>query len=162
MTPEEKHFWQQKRRNISKIMFNVKKRAIAKGLPFNLDLKYLCAIAPNKCPVFRTTLLWGYGGGDVPGQVSHNSPSLDRIIPERGYVKGNVAWLSNKANTIKSSADEKELYAVADWLNKKRKEVINGGGAIPPALDDIGDTYLVIPAGTRIVNDSAARERGGY
>lgn len=159
MTPEEKELWRSKRLNISKIMYSVKKRAAAKGLPFDLDHKYLCAIAPNKCPIFRTDLTWGYGAGE--GHVTNNSPSLDRIIPERGYVKGNVAWMSNKANMIKSSADEKDLYAVADWLHKKRKEVLHGG-AIPPRMDDIGDTYLVIPAGTQIVNDSAARERGGY
>jgi hypothetical protein len=157
MTPEEKAHWRNKRLNISKIMHSVKKRAASKGLPFNLDHKYLCAIAPNKCPIFKVELTWGYGNG----KVSNNSPSLDRIIPERGYVKGNVAWMSNKANMIKSSADEKDLYAVADWLHKKRKEVIHGG-AIPPAMDDLGDTYLVIPAGTQIINDGPARERGGY
>lgn len=162
MTPEEKELWRQKRLNISKTLYTVKRRAESKGLPFNLDHKYLCAIAPNKCPVFKIDLAWGYGSTKAYGHVADNSPSLDRIVPDRGYVKGNVAWISNKANTIKSSADEKELYAVADWLHKKRKEVINGGGAIPPPMDDIGDTYLVIPAGTKIVNDSAARERGGY
>jgi len=140
----------------------VRRRAAAKNLPLNVDHKYLCAIAPNKCPVFKTPLAWGYGNTDTPGKMTPNSPCLDRIVPELGYVRGNVAWLSNKANMIKSSADEKDLYAVADWLHKKRKEVINGGGAVPPPVDDLGDTYLVIPAGTQIVNDSAARERGGY
>lgn len=157
MTSEEKELWRSKRLNISKIMYSVKKRAETKGLPFDLDHKYLCAIAPNKCPIFRTDLTWGYGGGNV----TNNSPSLDRIIPELGYVKGNVAWVSLKANMIKSSADEKDLYAVADWLHKKRKEVIHGG-AIPPPMDEIGDTYLVLPAGTKIVNDGPARQRGGY
>lgn len=162
MTPEEKELWRQKRTNITKTLYTVKRRAQAKGLPFNLDHKYLCAIAPSKCPIFKMPLAWGYGSLATRGHVADNSPSLDRIVPESGYVKGNVAWISNRANTIKSTADEKELYAVADWLHKKRKEVLNGGGAIPPPMDDLGDTYLVIPAGTQIVNDSAARERGGY
>ena len=161
MTPEEKELWRQKRLNISKTLYTVKRRAMAKGLPFNLDHKYLCAIAPSKCPIFKMPLAWGYGSLATRGHVADNSPSLDRIVPESGYVKGNVAWISNKANMIKSSADEKDLYAVADWLHKKRKEVIHGG-AIPPPMDDSGSTYLVIPAGTEIVSDSAARERGGY
>lgn len=161
MTPEEKELWRQKRLNISKTLYTVKIRAKEKGLPFNLDHKYLCAIAPNRCPVFKLELAWGYGATKTVGHPAENSPSLDRIVPELGYIKGNVAWLSNKANVIKSSADEKDLYAVADWLHKKRKEVKHGG-AIPPPMDDIGGTYRVIPAGTEIVNDAAARERGGY
>lgn len=161
MTPEEKELWRQKRTNITKTLYSVKRRALAKGLPFNLDHKYLCAIAPSKCPIFKMPLAWGYGMTGKAGHTADNSPSLDRIVPENGYVKGNVAWISMKANSIKSTADEKELYAVADWLHKKRKEVAHGG-AIPPPMDDVGDTYLVIPAGTKIVNDSAARERGGY
>jgi hypothetical protein len=41
-----------------------------------------------------------------------NSPSLDRIIPELGYVKGNIMVISHKANTIKSNANIEELEKV--------------------------------------------------
>lgn len=30
-------------------------------------------------------------------------PSIDRIVPELGYVKGNVAVISMKANRLKSN-----------------------------------------------------------
>lgn len=36
-------------------------------------------------------------------------PSLDKIIPKLGYVKGNVWVVSNKANRIKSNATIEEL-----------------------------------------------------
>ena len=49
-------------------------------------------------------------------------PSLDRIIPELGYVKGNVVFISMRANSIKQDATEQELYLVADWLYKIKKE----------------------------------------
>jgi len=45
-----------------------------------------------------------------------SSPSLDRIIPGSGYVKGNVEIISMKANLIKSSAASRDLYRVADRL----------------------------------------------
>lgn len=160
MTPEERKVWRQKRDHIAKLMYSIRKRAEAKEIPFNLDHKYLCAIAPSTCPVFKIPLRWGYGHGTA-GHAGPDSPSLDRIIPDRGYAKGNVAWISQKANSIKSNADEKELYAVADWLHQKRKEVIHGG-AIPPRMDEYNDSYVVIPAGTSIVNDDDARKRGGY
>jgi hypothetical protein len=150
-----------KRLHIAKIMFGVKRRAKRYGIEYNLDHNYLCAIAPEKCPVFKTQLNWGYGRSGTAGSSNGSSPSLDRIIPEKGYVKGNVAWISNKANMIKSNATQVELYAVADWTHEKIKEV-NNGGARPPALDDPANTYLVHPARHTIVNDERSRQAGGY
>ena len=43
-------------------------------------------------------------------------PSLDRIIPAKGYVPGNVIWISTMANTIKQSATANEILAVGYWL----------------------------------------------
>lgn len=49
------------------------------------------------------------------------SPSLDRLIPERGYVPGNVAVISWRANTIKSNADYRQIGAVYRWLKRLTK-----------------------------------------
>ena len=43
------------------------------------------------------------------GGCTDTRPELDRIIPEKGYVKGNVAWISGKANRIKSDYTKQEL-----------------------------------------------------
>ena len=53
------------------------------------------------------------------GGPSMESPSVDRIIPNKGYVKGNVTWMSMRANYIKQDASSKELSLVASWLKKK-------------------------------------------
>ena len=37
-----------------------------------------------------------------------DSPSLDRIVPELGYVKGNIRVISNRANHLKSDATLEE------------------------------------------------------
>jgi uncharacterized protein YejL (UPF0352 family) len=51
--------------------------------------------------------------------VSHDgSPQLDRLVPELGYVVGNVAVISRLANTIKSNATPQQIRAVADWFAK--------------------------------------------
>ena len=50
------------------------------------------------------------------------SPSIDRIIPTLGYVRGNVIVVSLKANRIKNDATPDELMEVARFY----KELLNG------------------------------------
>ena len=99
----------------------IKWRAKTKNIPFDLDLEYLISVTTDKCPVFGFDFFWGRMGKND----RKSRPSLDRIIPELGYIKGNVVFISNWANIIKQDATEKELYAVANWLHAKRKEVLN-------------------------------------
>jgi hypothetical protein len=93
---------------------NARGRAKRKGLPFDLDYPYLDSIWPknNICPVFGFEMKVSYGkqGADF------NSPSLDRIIPSKGYVKGNVIIISDRANRIKSDVEPKDMYQVADFF----------------------------------------------
>lgn len=89
---------------------NARSRAKTKDLPFDIDGEYLRSIAPSHCPVLGMPLEWSLQrhSGHMP-----NSPSLDRIVPERGYVKGNVWIISYRANQIKSDASHDELKLVA-------------------------------------------------
>ena len=84
-----------------------------KGFLFDLTEEYLMSIYTPYCPIFKTPMKIGTGGrGD--GYNSH----LDRIIPELGYVAGNVAWISGRANRIKYNATVNELRSIADWLER--------------------------------------------
>ena len=58
---------------------------------------------PKVCPVFGTKLDWGMNG------LTNNSPSLDRINPKLGYIKGNVTMMSHLANIMKSNATPEQL-----------------------------------------------------
>lgn len=93
------------------------KRAKKFNLPFDIDTEYLLSIAVERCPVFSKSLK--YGGGSATDM----SPSLDRIVPTKGYVKGNVQIISNLANQMKSSASAQELIQFADWIYENVKEV---------------------------------------
>ena len=87
------------------------------GIPFNITADDLMP-APLKCPVFGFKLDWykdGRGGAD-------DSPSIDRLIPEEGYVPGNVKLISLKANRIKNDSDLSELRMVADWVEAQITE----------------------------------------
>ena len=110
------------RGHFAKFKDRCKARAFEKGIPFDLDTDYLQSIATDKCPIFGTDFIWGLHRG---AKVNDATASLDRIIPELGYVKGNVVFISHMANRIKNDVTENELYAVADWLHDKRKEVLN-------------------------------------
>jgi hypothetical protein len=59
--------------------------------------------------------VWGISGLGK-GKTRPDSPTLDRILPELGYIKGNVAFLSYRANRIKDNGTMQEHYDIADWI----------------------------------------------
>tara|TARA_B110000879_G_scaffold47029_1_gene66215 strand:+ start:293 stop:988 length:696 start_codon:yes stop_codon:yes gene_type:complete len=97
-------------------MGNIKKRAKEQDIPIDIDAEYLLSIYPNPpiCPIFGIELEMGR---DKRGSIK-SSPSLDRIVPELGYVKGNVIFISGYANMIKQDATPEELMKVALWSKK--------------------------------------------
>lgn len=82
-----------------------KVRARSSGIPFDISVEDLST--PEKCPVLGLILNYGFGNSHSP-----NRASLDRIIPEKGYVKGNVRVISLRANVLKRDATIEELQAV--------------------------------------------------
>jgi hypothetical protein len=92
-----------------------KRRAKANNLEFTLTREYLRTIATDECPIFETTFEWGPSGLGV-GKFKPDGPQLDRVIPELGYIIGNVAFISHRANRIKGEGTMQEHYAIADWI----------------------------------------------
>lgn len=90
---------------------NAKQRAARAGVPCTITADDI--VVPSHCPVLGIPLyrrLGRKGGCD-------NSPSLDRIYPEDGYVPGNVVVVSRRANRAKSDLTIEELTAVADFYS---------------------------------------------
>lgn len=84
-----------------------------KGIDFNLTEEYLRDIWVDTCPIFGTPMKIGTGSrGD--GYNSH----LDRLNPDKGYVIGNVAWISGRANRIKYNASAEDLRKIASWMER--------------------------------------------
>jgi hypothetical protein len=48
--------------------------------------------------------------------MNDNAPTLDRINNSCGYVPGNVAVISWRANRIKCDATPEELRRIADYV----------------------------------------------
>lgn len=89
----------------STILRDARRRARDKNLPFNIDAPYLQSIAPTHCKYLEYKLEYCPG----KGVKQPNSASLDKIIPELGYIKGNVQFISDQANTMKNYATEEQL-----------------------------------------------------
>ena len=86
------------------ILSRAKNRAKKLNLPFNITIDDI--IIPEFCPILGLKLEISECG------FSDSSISLDRIIPEFGYVKGNVVVISNRANVIKRDASLDELEKI--------------------------------------------------
>ncbi len=90
-----------------------KSRAVKSGIPFTITEADITV--PDKCPALGIPLVGSRGEG-VGGRP--NSPSLDRIVPSLGYVPGNIAVISFKANAIKRDASLKELRGVLQYMEQ--------------------------------------------
>ena len=89
---------------------SAKSRALAKGIPF--DLAPQDVVFPEVCPVLGFPLAIS-----PTGHPWDASPSLDRIRPELGYMKGNVRVISHLANAIKRNCTDPAVFRkVADYL----------------------------------------------
>ena len=98
-------FRQQKPEN--RLYSSVKQRAGRYGLPFDLELADI--VIPDKCPVLGIPLVADYT------KRTDGTPSVDKIIPELGYVKGNIVIVSWRANRLKNDASLSELKALHDF-----------------------------------------------
>lgn len=92
-----------------------KSRAKKVGLEFNLDISDI--VIPKLCPVLLIELIRGRDTG------LDNSPSLDRIDNTKGYIKGNVHVISNRANTLKNNASVGELGLIYKYFKGLEDEM---------------------------------------
>lgn len=84
-----------------------KNRAAKFGIEFNIEISDI--VVPSVCPILGTEF------------VKHTmyAASIDRIDNDKGYVKGNIAVMSRRANTLKSDATPSLLRKIADWMESQ-------------------------------------------
>ena len=87
---------------LERSLFNgARYRAAKNGIAFSIRVEDV--VIPDVCPVLGLPLSQGIG------KLCDTSPTLDRIVNSRGYVPGNVAVVSWRANAIKKDATVAEL-----------------------------------------------------
>lgn len=107
---ENKDYRRTKEGSINYLYKSAKSRSKKYNIIFNLELNDI--VIPDMCPVLGIQLVQG-------DKVSFDgSPTVDRIIPELGYTKGNIIIVSMKANRIKNNSTLDELKKVYEYYGK--------------------------------------------
>jgi hypothetical protein len=102
-------------------------------LPFNLTVDDI--VVPKQCPLLGIKLVFH------KDRAEWDSPSIDRIVPKLGYVRGNILIISRRANAIKQDASLEEIETLAKNL---RKHLTKIGLVRPKALKSSTQTALAI------------------
>lgn len=103
----------EKEANPSKRLFySTKQSAKIKGLEHTIEESDL--ICPVYCPYLHIVIDYSAGNGKTLLK-----PSVDRIDPTKGYIKGNVEVISSLANTMKNNATPTQLVAFATEILKR-------------------------------------------
>lgn len=101
------------RTRIARTLTVVKSSCLKNGIPFDMTVDDLYPL-PLSCPVFGTPLNWMSEGKGT----SHDHPTIDRMVPELGYVRGNVRIISNRANRLKNNATLTEIEAIYRYMSE--------------------------------------------
>lgn len=109
-----------RKHRMHKTLLAIRGRCRKSGIPFDISVADINL--PKLCPVFGIEILYDklsilLNGGSV---TSHPQlPSIDRLIPELGYIKGNVSIMSLRANTIKNSGTAEEHEKIAAFMRSR-------------------------------------------
>ena len=95
-----------------RLLNSAKVRANKDNLKFNIKIDDI--IIPSKCPAIDIKI---YKAGK---EATYNSPALDKIIPSKGYVKGNVAVISHRGNNLKTNMNVDEITKLVKYLRKMK------------------------------------------
>lgn len=109
--------YKQSSANREYILFkSARTRAKAKQVPFTITKEDI--IIPDICPVLGIKLESGTKEDKL------KSPSLDKVIPEIGYIKNNIMVISFKANWIKNFGTADEHEKVAQYIRENSPQQI--------------------------------------
>ena len=86
------------------------------GLALNITAGDILAVWPknNRCPVLGTLFYFGPRRGRQRPDVA----TLDRLDSDKGYVRGNIAVISWRANDLKRNATVREIQQLLRWMKK--------------------------------------------
>ncbi len=100
----------QKANPVRTMLVYARYRAKQRGIPFSITPEDITI--PARCPILGTPLDFSDG--------SRTEPSLDRRIPELGYIPGNVWVISTLANSMKWNASAEDLLAFSRyWVSQE-------------------------------------------
>ena len=115
----KKDYYQQSRgtmaHSLRHLLYSAKTRANKNNLPFDLTMEWLEGSIVEHCPITLQRIDWAKEQV-IDGRLSPNSPSIDKHIPELGYVQGNCSIMSHRGNVIKSNGTIDEHRRVVQYM----------------------------------------------
>ncbi len=93
-------------------------RALAATVAFSITLQDVLAAAGDRCPALDIPLSYARGRGVMRA----DSATVDRLIPAVGYVPGNIAVISARANSCKGHCSPEEIAMVSRWAGRMLRE----------------------------------------
>jgi hypothetical protein len=97
---------------------NIKKRNKVIDITLE-DLRDVWNKQQEMCPYLGIKLTLNSYGKIEKDPIT--SASLDRIDSSKGYIKGNIQWISRAINFMKNDMHENELLKIFDLIVEKRK-----------------------------------------
>lgn len=94
-------------------------RAKAKGLPFNIILDDVVEQAASGCCVYCD---FEPSFSRTKDQDRRTAPSLDRLVPSEGYVRGNIVLACMRCNMIKNEATADDLKRLCERVQRLLEE----------------------------------------
>jgi hypothetical protein len=93
-----------------KMFHNAQHRAKRKGIPFTITIDDI--VIPETCPLLGIPLV------STNDKRDPRNPSLDQIVPGKGYTPDNIQVISYRANVLKWDATLQELQTLVENLQK--------------------------------------------
>lgn len=101
-----------KNRGTQKRLFrSAKQRAKNEAVIFSLEVQDV--VVHSYCPICNVEMK----PSSKKGGTSF-SPTLDKVIPEKGYVKGNIAVICKLCNSTKGSGSAELHRKIADYIER--------------------------------------------
>lgn len=97
-----------------------KNSAIKSNSLFTINYDYILNIynlQHGKCFYTEVEMVWGVNTGG-----NRNIISLDKVVPNLGYIPGNIVLCTNRANTIKC---DQTLDEMKQWMPNWHNKIIN-------------------------------------
>lgn len=92
---------------LKRLLYGCKSRALQYKIPYDLTLDYMIDVFDSqngKCALSGLDMTTIRKSGKNPFNAS-----IDRIVPNRGYIKGNVRLVCNHINMMRSNLEDEQL-----------------------------------------------------
>ena len=97
-----------KRNKSKRFLYTLRSRAKRAGMEFNLTEEDV--LIPDVCPILKIPLFFPDNGR------SDNTPSADRVDNSKGYIKGNVRFISLAANIRKGDMTIEQVERLLSYM----------------------------------------------